>query len=163
MKKRFLEAGVIVNTHGIQGEVKIVPWADDPSFLTQFKTLYINDNAYQIETARIHKSFALVKFKGIDDVVAGQAMREKIVSIDREGMELEEGTVFISDLIGLPVFADGEEIGTLTEVLNLPANDVYVVKGTMKYMIPAVSEFLEEVDVEKGIIRVKLLEGMGEN
>ena len=75
-------------------------------------------------------------------------------------MELEEGTYFIADLIGLKVLADGEEIGTIQEIMTLPGNDVYVVKGEKEYMIPAVSEFLLETNVEEGFVRVKLIEGM---
>ena len=113
-----------------------------------------------MESARVHKTLVLAKLRGVDDVNAAQTLRGKTVKIDRSSLELEEGAVFIADLIGLPVFAGGEEIGRVADVLTMPGNDVYVVRGEHEYMIPAVSEFLEAVDVEAGTVRVRLIEGM---
>ncbi len=161
MKSRFLDAGEIVGTHGIRGEVKILPWADGPEFLQEFQTLYLDGEARAVESCRVHKSLLLVKLRGVDSVEAAQRLRGRVVQIDRESVTLAEGTVFIADLIGLPVFAEGERLGALKEVLTLPANDVYVVEGGGKrWMIPAVSEFLERVDVEAGEIHVRLIEGL---
>lgn len=160
MKEKYLEAGEIVNTHGIRGEIKVMPWCDGPEFLKAFKTFYIDGKAYKVSEARVHKGMLLCKLEGVDDVSAAQTYRGKIVKIDRDSAKIAEGRVFISDLIGLPVFADGKEIGNLKDVYTGPANDVYIVKGEKEYMIPAVSEFLEDVNVDEGYIRVKLLEGM---
>ena len=160
MKKRFLEAGQIVSTHGIAGEVKILPWCDGPEFLKEFDTFYIDGTAYPVEQARIHKNMLLCKLSGVDDMNAAQVMKNKVVCIDRDDARIPEGRVFISDLIGLPVYADGQEIGVLKDVYTGPANDVYIVKGEKDYMIPAVSEFLEDVNVDEGYIRVRLIEGM---
>lgn len=160
MKKRFLEAGQIVSTHGVQGEVKILPWCDGPEFLQEFDTFYVDGTAYAVEKSRVHKNMLLCKLRGIDDMSAAQTMKNKTVSIDRNAASIPEGRVFISDLIGLPVFADGQEIGTLKDVYTGPANDVYIVKGQREYMIPAVSEFLEDVNIDEGYIKVRLLEGM---
>ena len=160
MKKRFLEAGQIVSTHGVQGEVKILPWCDGPDFLKKFDTFYIDGTPYPVEQSRVHKNMLLCKLKGINDMNAAQAMKNKVLSIDRQSAQIPEGRVFISDLIGLPVYADGHEIGILKDVYTGPANDVYIVKGEKDYMIPAVSEFLEDVNADEGYIRVRLIEGM---
>ena len=160
MKKRFLEAGQIVSTHGIAGEVKILPWCDGPEFLNEFDTLYIEGTAYPVEQARVHKNMLLCKLSGVNDMNAAQVMKNKVVCIDRSDARIPEGRVFISDLIGLPVYADGQEIGVLKDVYTGPANDVYIVKGEKEYMIPAVSEFLEDVNVDEGYVRVRLIEGM---
>lgn len=160
MKERFLDAGEIVNTHGIRGEVKILPWADGPEFLTEFDILYIDGKPVEVEAARVHKTMVLAKLQGVDDVNEAQKLRGKVVRIDRSDLELEEGAVFIADLLGLPVFAGDEEIGKVADVLTMPGNDVYVVRGAHEYMIPAVGEFLEEVNVDEGFVRVKLIEGM---
>ena len=160
MKKRFLEAGQIVSTHGIAGEVKILPWCDGPEFLKEFDTFYIEGTAYPVEQARVHKNMLLCKLSGVDDMNAAQVMKNKVVCIDRDDARIPEGRVFISDLIGLPVYADGQEIGVLKDVYTGPANDVYIVKGEREYMIPAVSEFLEDVNVDEGYVRVRLIEGM---
>ena len=160
MRNRYLEAGEIVGTHGVRGEVKILPWADGPEFLTLFDVFYLDGTAYPVESCRVHKTMALARLQGVDTVEAAQALRGRVVRVDREGLELEEGTVFIADLMGLPVFAGDEEIGKIADVLTMPGNDVYVVRGEHEYMIPAVGEFLEEVNVDEGFVRVKLIEGM---
>lgn len=160
MKKRFLEAGQIVSTHGIAGEVKILPWCDGPEFLKEFDTFYIEGTAFPVEQARVHKNMLLCKLSGVNDMNAAQVMKNKVVCIDRDDARIPEGRVFISDLIGLPVYADGQEIGVLKDVYTGPANDVYIVKGEKEYMIPAVSEFLEDVNVDEGYVRVRLIEGM---
>ena len=160
MKKRYLEAGQIVSTHGIAGEVKILPWCDGPEFLKGFRTFYISGKALEVEQSRVHKNMLLCKLKGVDDMNAAQAMRNLVVEIDRQDANIPEDRVFISDLIGLPVYNGEERIGELKDVYTGPANDVYIVQGEKEYMIPAVSELLEEVDVDGGIIRVRLIPGM---
>lgn len=160
MKQKFLEAGQIVSTHGVQGEMKILPWCDGPEFLKSFSTFYIDGVPYAVTQSRVHKNMLLCRLRGVDDMNAAQAMKNKVISIDRDAAQIPEDRVFISDLIELPVFAGGVEIGRLKDVYTGPANDVYIVRGQREYMIPAVSEFLEEVNVDQGYIRVKLLEGM---
>ena len=160
MKQKYLEAGQIVSTHGVQGEVKILPWCDGPEFLKAFSTFYIDGTAYEVTGARVHKTMLLCKLKGVDDMNAAQRMKDKVITIDRESVKLAADRVFIADLIDLPVYAGNEQIGILKDVYTGPANDVYIVKGQKEYMIPAVSEFLEDVNVDEGYIKVKLLEGM---
>ena len=163
MKNKFLEAGQIVNTHGVQGEVKIVPWCDTPEFLCGFDTLYIGNAPVKVRAARAHKGNVLARLEGVDDVNAAMRLKNKVVSIDRTGVELPEGRHFIADLIGLTVLDDdtGAELGTIAEVLTPPAHEVYVVRGKGKeYLIPAVDAFLRGTNVEEGWVRVHLIEGM---
>lgn len=162
MKNKFLEAGQIVNTHGIKGEVKIVSWCDSPEFLCQFKVVYIDEKPVKVENARPHKSNVIAKLAGINDIDAAMALKNKIVSIDRSKVKLPEGRHFIADLIGLDVCdADsGAVLGKIDDVLTLPASEVYVVKGSKEYMIPAVDEFIVETNIEAGYVRVHLIEGM---
>ena len=160
MKSNFLPTGEIVNTHGLKGYVKVMPWADDPSDLLDFDRFFIDGKEYEVEYSAQQKTMVLLKLAGVDDVDAANKLRGKEISICRDDIELEEGVVFIADLIGLPVLADGVEIGKITEVLTPPGNDVYVVKGEYEYMIPAVQEFIETLNPEDGCIRVRLIEGM---
>lgn len=163
MKKQYLEAGQIVNTHGIKGEVKIVPWCDSPEFLCDFDVLYLDGKPVKVEIARCHKNNVIAKLSGINDIDTAMALKNKIVSIDRSEVELPEGRHFIADLIGLEVQdADsGAILGRIDDVLTLPSNEVYVVKGGNKeYMIPAVDEFILETNVEDGYVQVRLIEGM---
>ena len=162
MKNRFLEAGQIVNTHGIRGEVKIVPWCDSPEFLLQFDTLYLDEKPVRVLEARVHKGNVLARLEGVDGVNAAMVLKGRTVSIDRTGVVLPEGRHFIADLLGLDVLdADsGEKLGVVADVLTPPAHEVYVVKGEHEYLIPAVDEFLIETNVEGGYIRVRPIEGM---
>lgn len=160
MKSNFLPTGQIVNTHGLKGYVKVMPWADDPGDLLDFDRFFIDGKEYEVEYSAQQKTMVLLKLAGVDDVDAAAKLRSKEISICRDDIELEEGVVFIADLIGLPVLAEGVEIGKITEVLTPPGNDVYVVKGEHEYMIPAVQEFIETLNPEDGCIRVKLIEGM---
>ena len=160
MKSNFLPTGQIVNTHGLKGYVKVMPWADDPADLLDMDRFFIDGKEYEVEYAAQQKSMVLLKLAGVDDVDAAAKLRNKEIAICRDDIELEEGVMFIADLIGLPVLADGVEIGRITEVLTLPGNDVYVVKGEHEYMIPAVKEFVEELDPSAGHVKVRLIEGM---
>ena len=183
MNQTFLEAGKIVSTHGIKGEVKVLPWADSPDFLTRFKTFYlvgggvldapnvsISDTrgpsgtpaptALAVESSRVQKTCVLVKFKGIDTVEDAAKLRDRVISIARDDPRIPAGTVFQADLIGMPVFAEGAEIGKITEILSMPASDVWVVKGEKEYMIPNVKAFVPEIDLSLGYVNVNLIEGM---
>ena len=161
MTPSLLQAGEIVNAHGVHGEVKILPWADGPEFLLQFNTLYLQDRPYKVEFSRVHKSCVLCKLEGVDDAAAATHLRGQVVSIDRDGLELPEGAVFIADLIGLMAqTADGATIGTVRQVIPMPAGDVLVIRGEKEYMVPNVRAFVREIDLEAGRILVNLIEGM---
>lgn len=165
MKTQFLEAGEIVNTHGIRGEVKIMPWADSPEFLCQFKLFYLEGKPVRVLSSRPHKTMVLALLEGITSVEEAMKLKGKVLSIDRTGVTLPEGRYFLADLMGLTVidFATGEELGKVEDILTPPAHNVYVVRGKGKeYMIPAVDAFLAETNVDEGYIKVNLIEGMGE-
>jgi 16S rRNA processing protein RimM len=102
-----------------------------------------------------------MKLKGVDTVEDAQALRGAVLTIDRGGVELPEGRFFIADLIGLAVYEGERHIGTVYDVLKAPAHDVYVVRGEDgERMIPAVPAFVKEIEPERGIMRVELIEGM---
>ncbi len=160
-KKKYLEAGEIVNTHGIKGEVKMIPWADSVDFLKKFRTLYIDSKPVKVLSSRPHGKFLIAKLEGVEDVNAAMSLKGKTVYIDRADAKLPKGHYFIADIIGAQVVTDtGEELGLLQEVMELPANDVYVVKGEKEILIPAVDEFIVSVDAEAGIITVHVIEGL---
>lgn len=165
MKNRFLEAGKIVNTHGIRGELKIVPWTDSPEFLLGFKKLYLGESEQQVlrvRSARIQKSLNIIGFEGIDDINAAMRLKDRIIYIDRNDVQLPDGRYFVSDLVGSVVKDEnGREIGKLVEVMDMPAGQIYLVQdGETEHQIPAVPEFILNTDIEAGIITVHLIEGM---
>ena len=158
MKIEFLEAGEIVSTHGVRGEMKILPWADGPDFLLDFKRVRIGGTEYKIESCRVQKTCNLLKLAGIDTMEAAQAMRGATVQVYRK--DAPEDLIFVAELIGVQVYCDGNLIGEVTDVLDYPANKVYVVKGERSYMIPAVKQFILDTDMEGNRMQVKLIEGM---
>ena len=160
MKNEFLEIGQIVTTHGVRGEVKVMPWADSPEFLLDFDVLYLDGAPVRVRSARVQKTCVLLQLEGIDTLEQAAALREKVLCIRHDDAKLPEGAVFIADLVGLPVLADGRQIGKITEIMQRPGNDVYVVQGDREYLIPAVPEFILERNTEEGFVRVKLIEGM---
>ena len=158
MKLQFIEAGEIVTTHGIKGEVKVLCWLDDPEMLCEFDRCRIDGREVEIEQCRVQKTCNLVKLSGIDTMEAAQAMRGKTIELYRE--DIDDEVIFAAELIGMEVFCNGEMIGKIKEVLDYPGNSVYVIKGTREYMIPAVKEFILSTDMEKNEMQVKLIEGM---
>ncbi len=158
---KFIEAGKIVNTHSVYGELKVQPWSDTVDFLCDFDVIYIDEKPFKIEKSRVHKTCVLLKLAGINNINDAEKYKNKIISVDRDEVELEDDTYFIADLVGLNVIdSDGTELGKLTEVISLPSNDVYVVKGEDEYMIPAVEEFIETVDLDTKAMHVKTIPGM---
>lgn len=159
MKLQFLEAGEIVTTHGVRGEVKVLPWGDSPEFLMEFDRVRIGGVDYKMESCRIQKTCNLVKLKGVDTMEAAQAMHGKTVEVYRD--DAPEGLIFAAELIDMDVYAEGKLIGKIADVLDYPGNKVYVVKGQHEYMIPAVKEFVLSTDLDANVMQVKLIEGMG--
>ena len=161
MAERYLEAGRIVNTFGIRGEGKIEPWCDSAAFLRQFKTLYIDGAPRRVRSARVHKEMLIAALEGIEDVNAAMALKNKVVFFDRAEARLPKGGFFLADILGAEVVdEDGRLVGRLTEVLTLPAQNVYVVQGETEHCIPAVPEFILDTDLENRRIRVHMIEGL---
>lgn len=160
-KKRFIEAGRIVNTHGVAGEVKIEVWLDSAGFMRRFKRLFIGGRELALLSAREQKGFLLAKLQGVEDLNAAMALKGKTVHIAREDARLPRGSFFLQDIIGASVQdEEGRELGKLEEILETPASRIYVVRGDSEHLIPAVPEFIMSTDLEAGIIRVRLIEGM---
>ena len=158
MRLQFVEAGEIVNVHGLHGEIKVLPWVDSPEDLCDFDRCRIDGKEFEIQQCRVQKTCNLVKLSGIDTMEAAQAMRGKRIELYRE--DIDDEVIFAAELIGMEVFCDGEMIGKIKEVLDYPGNSVYVIKGAREYMIPAVKEFILSTDMEKNEMQVKLIEGM---
>ena len=149
---------VAVNVHGLKGEIKVLPWVDSPEDLVEFDRCRIARKDYEIELARVQKTCALLKLKGVDTVEDAQKLRGKTMLLFREDIDPE--VIFAAELIGVEVFENGVKIGEIAEVLDYPGNSVYVVKGEKSYMIPAVKAFILNTDIDGNRMDVKLLEGM---
>lgn len=163
----FTILGKIVNTHGIKGVVKIYPYTEHLNQFCPGKILYIGKNhrPYSIETVRTQKNMVYVKFKGIDSMTEGENLKDAMVAIEKEDRrQLKEDEYFIEDIIGYQVIDENaEKIGQLKEVVKGLANDVFVVSnGEKTWQIPAVKAFILEVNKEKTLLKVHLIEGMEE-
>ena len=160
-KQQYIEAGRIVNTHGVRGEVKIQVWLDSPEFMRRFKTLYIDSRPVGLVSSRAHKGFLIAQLDGVEDINAAMSLKNRTVYIDRADAPLKKGEYFLCDIIGARVEAeDGTLIGTLVDILETPASQVYIVRGETEHMIPAVPEFILGTDAENGVVTVRLIEGM---
>ncbi len=150
-----------MNTHGVRGEVRIEPWADDAAFLTHFRRFYLDGEPVKVRSCRVHKTMCIASLEGIDDVNEAMALKGKILFIDRNDAKLPKGTVFLQDILGAKVVDEsGTELGTLEDVIPEPAASVYVVRGEREIMIPDVPEFILNKDADHGIVTVHLIEGM---
>jgi 16S rRNA processing protein RimM len=164
----LLQIGVITTTHGVRGEVKVFPTTDDVMRFKKLKQVILDTGKEQIELevagARFFKNLVILKFKGIDNINDVEQYRQKSLYVTRENaVPLGENEYFIADLIGLKVVSDeGEELGTLSDVLQTGANDVYVVskENTPDLLIPAIRDCIRQVDIESGTMQVHLLAGL---
>ena len=165
MKKEYLEAGKIVNIHGIRGEVKIMPYCDSPELLCEFDRLFLGKSLKEIyiQRSRVHKNMVICKIEGIDSPEQAEKLRNQMLYMHRDDLELDENTYFIQDLIGITVKdADtGEIYGTIDDVLQTGANDVYSIKnGDKNYLVPAIADVVVDTDIDSGIMTIRVPEGL---
>ena len=158
MKLPYIEAGEIVTTHGVRGEVKVLSWLDSPEMLCEFNRCRISGREYVMDSVRVQKTCNLVKLRGVDTMEDAQKLRGKTMELYRE--DIPDELIFAAELVDVEVYADGACIGKIKEVLDYPGNSVYVVQGEREYLIPAVKEFILSTDLERNQMQVKLLKGM---
>jgi len=167
--QKYLRVGKIANTHGVKGELKIIPLTDDPERYNDLKYVYLDRKddleKIDIEQVKFLKSFVIVKFKGVDDMDCAESLKDLYLLVDRENaVKLPEGSYFISDLVGCSVYDEnGECLGELTDVLETGSNDVYSVKdkqGGREILIPALKNVVKRIDLNSRKIEVLLPEGL---
>ena len=164
-KKEFLEAGQIVGTHGIRGEVRVQPWCDTPEQLTPISTLYWDEGRVPVKVrSRPHKHMALIKLEGVDTVQDASVLRGRVLWLRRDDLVLPEGACFVQDLIGCRIVdADtGEDYGELADVSATGANDVYHMrcKDGREGLIPAIPPVVIEKDVDGGRVLIRPMKGL---
>ena len=166
--EEMLRVGVITTTHGVRGEVKVYPTTDDAERFLELEEIWLDTGKerfpLKIQNVKFFKNMVILKFEGYDDINAVQAWRQKDLLVTREqAVELQEDEYFIGDLIGLHVEdEEGNALGVLRDVLETGANDVYLVSrpGEKDLMLPAIKDCIREVDLESGIMRVRVLPGL---
>ena len=162
----YLECGKIINTHGVRGDVKLESYCDSPEILRDLSRVYLKEgDSYRELTVRhasVFKAFVLMSISGVDTLDDAIALKNRILFARREDLPIEEGSYFIVDLIGLPVIdADsGKVYGTLKDVTNLGASDIYTVSTESgERMMPTVDEFVDRVVISEAIY-VRPIAGM---
>ena len=164
-QKPFLEAGQIVGTHGVRGEVRVQPWCDSPQQFATFKRLFWDVEGKQPVKlrSRPHKNIALAMLEGVDTVEAAQVLRGRMLYVDRRDIKLPKGHHLVQDLIGITVVdADtGETYGTLTDVSQTGANAVYHMQTDKgEVLIPAIPSVIISVDTKADVLRLRPMKGL---
>ena len=165
-EKSYIECGKVINTHGCHGGVKLDSWCNSPEDLAALKNVYIKKNdeyiAYKVLKASVFKQIVIFTLKGVDSMDDALALKDKTVYAKRSDFDLEEGEYFIADMIGLNVIhaETGKIYGTISEIINRGASDIYVVKTPNgERMMPAVDEFVDHVDINQGVF-VRPIDGL---
>lgn len=164
----LLQVGIITSTHGVRGEVKVYPTTDDPRRFRRLKEVVLDTGReklnLEIESVKFFKQFVILKFKGLDNMNDIEKYRQKSLYVTRKNaVRLQRDEYFIADLIGLKVQdEDGKELGTVKDVIETGANDVYEVEMAdgRSLLLPAIKQCILNVDVENGTMQVHVLEGL---
>ena len=166
--EQLLQVGVISSTHGVRGEVKVFPTTDDVKRFKRLKQVILDTGRehklLEIEGVKFFKQFVILKFKGIDNINVIEKYKGKSLLVDRaNAVRLRKNEYFIADMIGLTVYTeDGEEFGTLRDVLETGANDVYIIDSLKhgEVLVPAIKQCILDVDIENGKMTIHLMEGL---
>ncbi|MBP0968511.1 MAG: 16S rRNA processing protein RimM [Oscillospiraceae bacterium] len=165
--QKYLEAGKIVSTHGVNGELKVYPWADSASALNRIRNVFWDQSgtdSTRVISARVHKNMLLLRLEGVESIEDAHRFIDRTIFADRDEIIRKNGTYFVVDLLGLEVVdsTDGSRIGTVCDVTNTGSQDLYHVKldsGEVR-MVPAVPAFIKSVDLEAGKITVEPIKGL---
>ena len=164
----MLQVGVITQTHGVRGEVKVFPTTDDVNRFKKLKQVILDTGKetmpLEIQSVKFFKQFVILKFKGIDNINDIEKYKRCSLYVTREhAVLLEEDEYFIADMIGMEVCTeDGNIFGTLKDVIETGANDVYVIENAEhgEVLVPAIKECIRSVDIEKGQMMIHLMDGL---
>ena len=163
----LLQVGVITTTHGIRGEVKVFPTTDDPHRFEVLPSILLDTGKelceLEIQRVKYFKQFVILKFKDVDDINEIEPYKGKSLYVTRDmAVPLKENEYYIGDLIGMEVFLeDGSYFGTLKDVMETGANDVYIVQTEdREVLIPAIKDCILKVDVEDNKMTIHLLKGL---
>ena len=166
--EQLFQVGVITQTHGVRGEVKVFPTTDDAARFKKLKHVMLDTGKetlpLEIESVKFFKQFVILKFKGFDNINDIERYKRCPLLIERENaVPLEEGEYFIADMIGMKVITDeGENFGILKDVMETGANDVYVIEHPSEgeVLVPAIKECILDVDIENRQMKIHVMNGL---
>lgn len=164
----YVEIGKIINTHGVRGHVKVMPFTDYPERFRKMKSVFLqkrngNVTEYAIEEVKYVKNTVLLKLQGVNDMDAAQLLKDSLLVVERkDAVKLPKDTYYIFDLIDCKVYEQEEYLGIVTDVLETGSNDVYVVKdeNEKELLIPALGWVVLSVDIANKKIQVQLPKGL---
>ena len=164
----LLKVGVITTTHGVRGEAKVYPTTDEPERFLELDYVLLDTGRelrkLEIKNVKFFKNLVILKFKGVDNINDIEKYKGRDLWIPREeGQELEEDEYYIADLLGMSVvLEDGQEFGTLKDVMETGANDVYIIDSAEhgEVLLPAIKECILDVDLEKNVMTIHLMKGL---
>lgn len=164
----FFDIGKIVNVHGLRGEIRVMPVTDDPSRFDLLDSIEVfanaTSNTYQLENIRPHKTLLVLKLKGVEDRTAAEALVGSVIKVPRsKALPLEDNEYYQKDLLDMSVVSEhGEELGTLVQIIETGANDVYVVRPAngKDLLIPAIKECILAVNIPENQMTVHLMKGL---
>ncbi|PJI06610.1 MULTISPECIES: ribosome maturation factor RimM [Clostridium] len=158
----FLSIGQIINTHGVRGELKIYPLTDDINRFDELDNVYIDNQIRKVISVKKQPNKVILKLEGIDSIDDAVKYKNKFIQIPRkDSIELKEGQYFISDIIGCSVFDEnGKFLGKVYDVISTKNNDVYCIKrsGQQDLLVPALKDFVLEVDIQNEKIKIRAVE-----
>lgn len=165
MEQLYLEIGKIVNTRGLKGEVKVVPWADYPEIFEEINFVYDkSENRYLIENVKYQKENVILKLEGIDSIECAQKLKNSILYVRKDTLpDLDSDTFFVADLIGLDVFDENDAfLGKISDVITAGGADVYIIKneGAKDLLLPALKEVVNEINLDEGFVKVTVPDGL---
>lgn len=164
----YLRIGVLTSPHGVKGEISVYPTSEDLDRYSDLTDCFLlikgEMKPVKVTGCKYKKNMPVLKFEGIDDRDAIEALRGTEIYVDREhALDLDEGEYYLADIMGFKVSADNVIIGNIEDYFENAADQtIFVVKcndGTTKY-IPDIEEFVLDVNMEEEIVYVKLIKGM---
>lgn len=165
--EQFLQVGVISSTHGIRGEVKVFPTTDDAGRFRKLKKVYLDTGRERLElevqAVRFFKQFAIVKFRGIDNINDIQQYKGKSLLVAREdAVALEKDEYYFADLIGMQVFTEEGHFGVLRDIMETGANEVYIIDSDShgEVLVPAIRQCILDVNIEEKQMMIRLMDGL---
>lgn len=166
--EKLLQVGVITSTHGIRGEVKVFPTTDDPKRFKKLKQVILDTGKekrdLEVESVKFFKQFVILKFKGIDNINEVERYKRCPLLVTRDhAVPLQEDEYFIADMIGMQVVTeDGAVFGTLKDVIETGANDVYIIESSEQgeVLVPAIKECILDINIEEQKMQIHLMDGL---
>ena len=162
----LIECGKIINTHGVRGDVKIMPYADTPDEVAELKKIFVGKDKteYKVLSGRVHGTNVLMHLENVNDMDAAALLKNRLIYMVKDKSKLKPGQYYIADVIGLKVIdsESGEEYGEITDVYTGIANDAYEIKlkDGRQILFPAIKDVVKSVDTDNKIMKITPLVGM---